>query len=159
MVCKKPELSEAFRSLVLGRTVCLTCLYGLCCPLRLMIPISLSPTHIQGMGKPLECARSAKLPLQSFRITSKNELSFAVTCRPAWNTVTLKELPSRNKPWIAERSQNSPHLSRRIVNIFHCSHLNQHFTLSITLRPAGSRATGILLSHHSLYADEMTFRS
>ena len=66
-----PELLEAFRSLALGRTVYLTCLYGLCFPLRLMIPISLSPTHIKGTGKPLECARSAKLRLQSFRITSK----------------------------------------------------------------------------------------
>ena len=121
----KPELSEAFRSLVLGRTVYLACLYGLCCPLRLMIPISLSPTHMKDIKNPLECARSAKLPLQSFQVTSNNELSFAVTCLPAWNTMSLQELASRNKPWIAERSQNSPHLPRRIVNIFHCSLSNQ----------------------------------
>src|SRR5580698_10480515 len=62
----KSELSEAFRSLVLGRTVYLTCFYGLCCPLRLMIPISLSTTHIQDMKKPLECARSASFRCSHF---------------------------------------------------------------------------------------------
>src|SRR5437588_3457977 len=56
----------------------LICLYGLCCPLRLIIPISLSSTHIQDMKRPLGRARSAKVPLLSFRITSKSETLFAV---------------------------------------------------------------------------------